>query len=343
MTVKTTTSTMQAVQVAKAKDSLKLSPVEIKKPEGKMVKLKVEACGICHSDSFPIEGGFPGQKYPIVPGHEIVGVIEEVGPDVQLFKKGDRVGVGWYAGHCGICNPCRHGDFGTCEKMQVPGINCDGGYAEYAVFPEMACAAVPDKLSSAEAAPLLCAGVTTFNALRYSGAIGGDTVVILGIGGLGHLAVQFANKMGFHTIAVARGEDKKPLALKLGAAQYFDSQKQDVVAEIKKLGGAKVVLATVTQTEAMSPLVNALSINGKLLIIGAGFESLDVTPVQLLMGRLSISGWPSGTAVHSEECMQFCAQTGIRPMIEKFAFKDVNAAYQKMLSGKARFRAVLEF
>lgn len=343
MTVQTSTNTMQAAQIVKPKNGLQINSIEIKKPGNNMVRLKIEACGVCHSDSFAFEGTFPGLKYPVVPGHEIVGIVDEVGPGVRRFKKGDRVGVGWHGGHCGICTSCRAGDFITCEQLQIPGITCDGGYAEYAVFPEIACAIVPQNLPASEAAPLLCAGVTTFNALRHSGAVGGDLVVILGIGGLGHLGIQFASKMGFHTIAVARGAEKRDLAIKLGAAQYIDSQTQDVVAELKKLGGAKVVLATVTNSNAMSPLVDALAIDGKLLIVGAGFESLSVTPVQLLMGRLSICGWPSGTSKDSEECMQFCAQTGIRPMIECFPFKDAAAAYERMMSGKARFRAVLEF
>ncbi len=343
MKVETMQNTMQAAQIMKPKGGLQLSAVEIKNPDGNMVRLKVEACGICHSDSFSFEGTWPGIPYPVVPGHEIVGTVDAVGPNVTRFKKGDRVGVGWHGGHCGICASCRSGDFIACEKLQTPGITCDGGYAEYAIFPENVCAMVPKNMDPCEAAPLLCAGVTTFNALRHTGARGGDVVAVLGIGGLGHLAVQFANKMGFHTIAIARGKDKKEMSIKLGAAKYIDSQAEDVVAELKKLGGAKIVLATVTQSEAMSPLIDALAIDGKLFIVGAGFDSLKVTPVQLIMARRSIVGWPSGTGRDSEECMQFCAQTGIRPMIERFPLKDVSAAYEHMMSGKARFRAVLEF
>ncbi len=248
-----------------------------------MVRIKIEACGICHSDSFTVEGALPGIQYPIAPGHEIVGTVDAIGTNVSRLKKGDRVGVGWHGGHCGICASCRSGDFITCEKLQIPGITCNGGYAEYAVFPENVCALVPTNISPSEAAPLLCAGVTTFNALRHAGVMGGDLVVILGIGGLGHLAVQFASKMGFHTAAIARGKDKRDMAMKLGATEYIDSQGQDVVAELKKLGSVKVVLATVTKSDAMSPLIDALGVNGKLLIVGAGFESLKVTPVQITL------------------------------------------------------------
>jgi len=334
---------MQAGQIAQAKSSIQLTSLEKKDPGENMVRLKIQACGVCHSDSFSVDGGFPGIKYPIVPGHEIVGIVDEIGEGVHRLKKGDRVGVGWHGGHCNICTSCRKGDFITCDKLQTPGITYNGGYAEYGIFPETVCAMVPENISSSEAAPLLCAGVTTFNALRHSGAQSGDVVVILGVGGLGHLGLQFANKMGFHTVAVARGKDKKEMAIKLGAAQYIDSEGEDTVAALKKLGGAKVVLATVTQSSAMSPLINALGLDGKLLIVGAGFESLTVAPLQLLGKRLSISGWPSGTGKDSEECMQFCCLTGIRPMIEPFPFNQVNAAYEHMMSGKARFRAVLEF
>jgi D-arabinose 1-dehydrogenase-like Zn-dependent alcohol dehydrogenase len=343
MKVETSEKVMNAARVTGPRTELKVGSVEIKDPDDYSVRLKIEACGVCHSDNLLIEGAFPGIKYPVVPGHEIVGIIDALGTKATRFKKGDRVGVGWHGGHCALCVPCRKGDFVACEKLQIPGINCDGGYAEYAVFSENVCASVPHELTSSEAAPLLCAGVTTFNALRHSGAQSGDTVAILGIGGLGHLGVQFANKMGFRTIAIARGKDKRDLALKLGASRYLDSQGEDVVAELKKMGGAKVVLATVTSSPAMSPLIEALSLDGRLVIVGAGFESLSVTPLQLIGSRRSIVGWPSGTGRDSEECMQFCAQTGIRPMIERFPFKEAQAAFQHMMSGKARFRAVLEF
>ncbi len=341
----TTTSemTMRAAQVAKAGDGLKLLSISKKEPTGQAVRIKVAACGVCHSDSFAFDGVFPGVKYPVVPGHEIVGTIDATGPDVTRFKLGDRVGVGWHGGHCGHCVACRKGDFITCEKLQTPGITDDGGYAEYAIFDEKVCAAVPESLDFAEAAPLLCAGVTTFNALRHAGATSGDLVAILGVGGLGHLGVQFARQMGFQTVAIARGDDKRDLAIKLGAHQYIDSQKEDAAAILKKQGGAKVILCTATSSKAMSPLVEGLGLDGKLVIVGAGFEPLEIAPVQLLSARKSICGWPSGTGRDSEECMQFCALSGIRPMIERFPFNDVEKAYERMISGKARFRAVLEF
>lgn len=306
------------------------------------ILLKVKACGVCHSDSFPESGMFPGQIYPIIPGHEIVGIVEEAGSAVKRFKKGDRVAVGWHGGHCGECERCRRGDFIACLELQTPGINIQGGYAEYACFDEAVCASVPEELTDAEAAPLMCAGVTTFNALRNSGATAGDTVAILGIGGLGHLGVQFANKMGFRTVAIARGDDKAPFAKELGAHHYINSQKGNVTEELNKLGGAKVVLATVTDTTAMNPVIGGLRVDGCLLIVGAGFDQLDLRPVQLLGNRLSVKGWPSGRAVDSEDCMRFAALTGIRPLIESFSLDRAEEAYKHMMSGKARFRAVIE-
>ncbi len=343
MTVETSKSLMQAAQIPEPNKGFKIGAVERKSPTGNEVLIKLQACGICHSDSFTVLGHWPGIVYPMTPGHEIVGIVELTGPAVERLKKGDRVGVGWHGGHCQVCSSCRSGDFVSCEKLQIPGISVHGGYAEYATFSESVCAVVPEKLSSVEAAPLMCAGVTTFNALRHAGAQAGDVVAILGVGGLGHLGVQFANKMGFHTVAIARGQDKKKLSLELGAHVYIDSESQDVAAELKKLGGAKVVLATVTSTKAMSPTVEGLATNGKLVIVGAGVEPLNVTPIQLLGARKSIMGWPSGTAKDSEECMNFCALTGIRPMLERFSFNDVEKAYELMMSGKARFRAVIEY
>lgn len=343
MAVEAAKGVMQAAQVLEPQKSFTFASVERKTPVGNEVMIKVQSCGVCHSDSFAVHGGFPGQIYPVTPGHEIVGLVEEIGPDVKQLKKGDRVGVGWHGWHCEVCDSCRSGDFVACEKLLVPGISIQGGYAEYATFSELVCAKVPEKLTSSEAAPLMCAGVTTFNALRHAGAKPGDVVAILGVGGLGHLGVQFANKMGFYTVAIARGQDKKQMSLDLGAHVYIDSQSQDVAAELKKLGGAKVVLATVTSTAAMTPTVEGLGVGGKLVIVGAGMEPLNVSPLQLIGARKSIAGWPSGTAKDSQECMEFCALTGIRPMLEKFPFKDVAKAYELMMSGKARFRAVLEY
>jgi D-arabinose 1-dehydrogenase-like Zn-dependent alcohol dehydrogenase len=333
----------RAAVVDKPKAGLHIADNTIKAPKAGEVRLKVEACGVCHSDSFSLEGTFPNLHYPIVPGHEIVGTVESIGTDVKRIKPGDRVGIGWHGGHCGHCLACREGDFVCCSYLETPGITRDGGYSEYAIFPENACAFVPKGLKSTEAAPLMCAGVTTFNALRHSGARPGDVVAILGIGGLGHLAVQFANKMGFRTVAIARGDDKSALALKLGAASYINSEKEDVAQALNKLGGARVVLATATSTKAMTPAVEGLGVDGKLLIVGAGFDPLNVLPVQLLGKRKSIAGWPSGTARDSEECLAFCELTGIRPMIETFPFEKFQEAYDHMMSGKVRFRAVITF
>jgi D-arabinose 1-dehydrogenase-like Zn-dependent alcohol dehydrogenase len=334
--------TALAAQVSKPGSKLEINKREVAIPSSRHVMLKLQACGVCHSDSFTMEGGFPGIKYPIVPGHEIIGLVEEVGGECKRLKKGDRVGVGWHGGHCGFCQSCRAGDFVTCVSLETPGITYDGGYAEYACFPEEACASVPSQLDAAEAAPLMCAGVTTFNALRNSGARPGDLVAILGLGGLGHLGVQFASKMGFKTVAIARGDDKAPFAKELGAAQYINSERQNVAEELNKLGGAKVVLSTVTSSQAMNALIDGLAINGRLVIVGADVDPLKISPVQLLQARRTVTGWPSGTAKDSEECMQFAALTGVRPMVERFAFKNVSEAYARMMSGKARFRVVIE-
>jgi propanol-preferring alcohol dehydrogenase len=335
--------TASAAQVTKAGSKLEINKREVGLPSSRHVLLKIQACGVCHSDSFAVEGTWPGIKFPIVPGHEIVGIVEELGSDCKRFKKGDRVGVGWHGGHCGVCPSCRRGDFITCVNLQTPGINFDGGYAEYGSFPEEVCAAVPAQLDSVEAAPLLCAGITTFNALRHSGAQPGDLVAILGLGGLGHLGVQFASKMGFNTVAIARGDDKAPFAKQLGAKHYINSERQNVSEELKKLGGAKVALATVTSAKAMNPLIDGLSIDGRLVVVGADFEPMQISPIQLISGRTSVSGWPSGTGKDSEECLEFSALMGVRPLVERFPFKSANEAYERMMSGKARFRAVIEF
>ncbi len=339
---KETVKTGRVAQVPKPEAALEFTSKTYGELAARDVRLKVQACGICHSDSFAFHGGFPGMKHPLVPGHEIVGIVDAVGSEVGRLKVGDRVGVGWHGGHCHECNSCRSGDFISCSKLQTPGITIDGGYAEYAVFPEAVCAIVPEKLTSAEAAPMVCAGVTTYNSLRHTGAMPGDTVAILGIGGLGHLGVQFANKMGFKTVAIARGKDKESFAKELGAHEYIDSEAPDAVDTLKKLGGAKVILSTVTNSDAMTPWIEALSIGGKLLIIGADFKPMQISPLALIGARRSIVGWPSGTAKDSEECMNFCALTGIRPMIETYQFEKANEAYQRMMSGKARFRVVLE-
>lgn len=333
---------MRAVQVTRPKGSLEIVEREIPDPGAGWVRVKIEACGICHSDAMAKEGTWPGIEYPRVPGHEIAGNIAAIGPGVLGWTRGQRVGVGWHGGHCGYCDSCRRGDFVTCQvALQIPGIAYDGGYAEYMIAPAGALALIPDGLSSVDAAPLVCAGVTTFNSLRNSGARPGDLVAILGIGGLGHLGVQFAAKMGFNTVAIARGLDKEPLARKLGANSYIDSHAQDPAKELLKLGGAKVVLATVTNGDAMSAVLGGLGVNGKLIILGAAAEPLQVPGIPLLMGRRSVLGWPSGSSIDSQDTLFFSAQTGVRSMNEVFPLARATEAYDHMMSGKARFRAVL--
>ena len=333
---------MRAVQVTRPKGSLEIVEREIPDPGAGWVRVKVEACGICHSDAMAKEGTWPGIEYPRVPGHEIAGNIDAIGPGVLGWTRGQRVGVGWHGGHCGYCDSCRRGDFVTCQvALQIPGIAYDGGYAEYMIAPAGALALIPDGLPSVDAAPLVCAGVTTFNSLRNSGARPGDLVAILGIGGLGHLGVQFAAKMGFNTVAIARGLDKEPLARKLGANSYIDSHAQDPAKELLKLGGAKVVLATVTNGDAMSAVLGGLGVNGKLIILGAAAEPLQVPGIPLLMGRRSVLGWPSGSSIDSQDTLFFSAQTGVRSMNEVFPLARATEAYDHMMSGKARFRAVL--
>jgi D-arabinose 1-dehydrogenase-like Zn-dependent alcohol dehydrogenase len=333
-------SKMRVAQISRPKGPFEIVEREIPQPGAGWVRIKVQACGICHSDSLTKEGTYPGLQYPRVPGHEVIGVIDSVGPGVIGWSPGERVGVGWNGGYCGRCIPCRHGDFFACELGQVTGISFDGGYADYMIAPSSALAMVPAELSPVEGAPLMCAGITTFNALRNSGARPGDLVAVLGLGGLGHLGVQFAAKMGFHTVAIARGKDKEPLAKKLGARHYIDSQSQDPSAELSKLGGARAILATATSGEAMSAVQGGLGVNGTLMIIGAA-ESLTVSPLFLLGGRRSIKGWYSGTAIDSQETLAFSTASGVRSMNEVFPLDRVAEAYDRMMSGKARFRVVL--
>jgi D-arabinose 1-dehydrogenase-like Zn-dependent alcohol dehydrogenase len=312
----------------------------IPEPAAGSVRIKVEACGICHSDALVKEGHMPGIQYPRVPGHEVAGVIDAVGSGVTRLTRGQRVGVGWHGGYCGQCGPCRRGDLFACATSQVTGLSYDGGYGEYMVAPASAVAALPEGLSAAEAAPLLCAGVTTFNALRNCGASAGDVVAVLGLGGLGHLGVQFAAKMGFRTIAIARGTDKEALARKLGASEYIDSRAQDPAAELANIGGARAILATVTAGDAMSAVQGGLAINGTLMVIGAD-AAMEASPLTLIQGRRSIKGWYSGTAIDSEDTVAFSARTGVRSMNESFPLERAAAAYDHMMSGKARFRVVL--
>jgi propanol-preferring alcohol dehydrogenase len=304
-------------------------------------RIRVGACGICHSDMLTVHNVFPGISYPRAPGHEIAGTIDALGEGVTEWKIGDRVGVGWHGGHCGVCDRCRRGDFLTCRKLQIPGMSYDGGYGEYVVAPVVALARIPDGLTDAEAAPLMCAGVTTFNALRHSVARPGDVVAVLGIGGLGHLGVQFAAKMGFETVAIARGADKEAFARELGARHYIDSRAANVSAELQKLGGAKVVLATVTAAGAMAPALDGLTFDGQLLVVGASPDPLPVNTMHMIGPRQSVRAWASGTCVDSEDTMRFAVRNGIRPMIETMPLERAVEAYDRMMSGNARFRMVL--
>jgi len=332
---------MRSVQVARPKGPFELVERDLPEPRAGTVRIKVQACGICHSDSFTKEGTFPGIQYPRVPGHEVAGIIDAVGTGVPGWTAGQRVGVGWHGGHCGYCDSCRRGDFVTCRTAgQVPGITYDGGYADYMVAPAEALALIPDELSAVEAGPLMCAGITTFNSLRHSGAQPGDVVAILGIGGLGHLGVQFAVKMGFRTVAIARGTDKEPLARRLGARHYIDSRAQDPAEELLKLGGAKVILATATSGKAFEAVLGGLAVDGKMIIVGAA-DALQVSPLQLIGGRRSIAGWPSGRSIDSQDTLGFSALTGVRSMNEVFPLERAAEAYERMMSGNARFRVVL--
>jgi D-arabinose 1-dehydrogenase-like Zn-dependent alcohol dehydrogenase len=331
---------MRVAQVPGPKRPFEIVERPIPEPGPGTVRIKVHACGVCHSDSMTKEGAFPGIQYPRVPGHEVAGVIDAVGPGVAGWTAGQKVGVGWNGGYCGYCDYCRSGDFFACVRGQVTGISYDGGYGEYLVAPASAVALMPADLPPVEAAPLMCAGLTTFNALRNSGARPGDVVAVLGLGGLGHLGVQYAAKMGFHTVGIARGEDKGPLARQLGASVYIDSRAQDPSAELLKLGGARVILATATSGEAMAAVQGGLAVNGTLLIVGAA-ESLQVSPVLLLRGNRSVKGWYSGTSIDSQDTLAFSMRTGVRSMNEIYPLDKVSEAYDHMMSGKARFRVVL--
>ncbi|MGH9666551.1 MAG: alcohol dehydrogenase [Bryobacteraceae bacterium] len=332
---------MRAAQVSRPGGEFEIVERDLPQPGRGEVRVRVEACGICHSDAFVRDGHWPGIQYPRIPGHEIAGVIDAIGEDVRGWRPGQRVGIGWHGGHCSVCDACRRGDFVNCANLRIPGFTDDGGYAEYVVNPVEGLASIPDDLRSADAAPLLCAGITTYNALRNSGARGGDLVAILGIGGLGHLAVQFAHKLGFHTVAVGRGKDKEELARQLGADRYIDTDTADPAAALLQMGGARVVLATAPSSKAMSPLVEGLDIGGKLIVLGASPEPLSITPIQLIQRRRSIVGWPSGTSRDSEDTLRFASLSGVLPWVETFPLSDVARAYQHMIGGKSRFRVVL--
>ncbi len=332
---------MRAAQVSSPKGPFEIVERDIPTPRAGTVRIKVLACGVCHSDVLTKEGLMPGIQYPRVPGHEVIGLVDAVGTGVAGWKLGERAGVGWNGGYCSHCDNCRRGDFFACQtSTQITGITTDGGYADYMIAPAEAVARVPEGLSEVESAPLMCAGVTTFNALRNSGARGGDLVAVLGVGGLGHLGVQYAVKMGFKTVAIARGKDKEPLARQLGAWHYIDSQTQDPAAELAKLGGAKVVLATVTNGDAMSATLGGLAVQGTLMILGAP-PLLTISPFPMIGGKLSVRGWYSGTSIDSQDTLAFSVLAGVRSMNEVFPLERVNEAYDRMMSGKARFRVVL--
>jgi D-arabinose 1-dehydrogenase-like Zn-dependent alcohol dehydrogenase len=332
---------MKAAQISKLGGDFEIVERNIPEPGAGQVRVKVEACGICHSDALVKEGLWPGLQYPRVPGHEIAGRIDAIGTNVTHWQKGQRVGVGWHGGHDFVCEQCRRGDFAMCTNRKVTGIDFDGGYAEYMIAPAAALAAIPDELPAEEAGPFMCAGVTVYNALRNSGARPGDVVAVQGIGGLGHLGVQYARRMGFKTVALGRGKDKGPLAEKLGAHQYIDSNIADTVAELQKLGGARVILATAPSAKAISAVVDGLAVNGNLLVPAAPAEPLTVNAVSLIMGRRSVSGCYSGTARDSQDTLEFSAFNGVHPMIEKYPLSKVTEAYEQMRSGKVRFRVVL--
>jgi D-arabinose 1-dehydrogenase-like Zn-dependent alcohol dehydrogenase len=334
--------TMRAVEITKPGSPFKLVERPIPEAARGHVRIAVEACGICHSDQFVKEGHFPGVVYPRVTGHEVVGRIDALGEGVTSWKQGQRVGVGWHGGHCGVCDACRSGDFILCAKGLICGFSYDGGYAEYMVAPQEALAAVPDALDSVAAAPLLCAGVTTFNSLRNSGARGGDLVAVQAIGGLGHLGIQYARKLGFRTVAISRGEDKRALALELGAHEYIDSNKGDPAAALQKLGGARGILATAPSAQLMGKLVDGLARNGTLLVLGAAAEPIEVTPFQLIVGRKRLQGWPGGTSKDSEDTLAFSALMGVASRNEVFPLEKAQEAYERMLGNKARFRVVLQ-
>ena len=332
---------MKAAQVPKPGADFEIVEREIPKPVAGEVRIKVQACGVCHSDVFTKEGQWPGIQYPRVPGHEVVGIVDELGAGISEWKKGQRVGVGWHGGHDGTCRACRRGDFRNCENLKIPGISYDGGYQQYMVAPVEAVVAIPEGLSDVEAAPLLCAGITTYNALRHSGAMPGDLVAVQGIGGVGHLGIQFANKFGYHVVAIGRGSENAALAKKLGARVYIDSTTANAAEVLQKLGGAQVILATAPSSKAMSELFDGLGPNGKLMVIGVAFDSLEVTPVQLVTGSRTIQGWASGTSADEEDTLHFAELTGVRPMIETYPLEKAAEAYARMMSGKAEFRVVL--
>ena len=331
---------MKVAQVPNPGADFEIVERAIPKPDARQVRIKVQACGVCHSDVVTKEGLWPGIEYPRVPGHEVAGIVDEVGAGVSEWTKGQRVGVGWHGGHDGTCRECRRGDFGNCRNMKICGISYDGGYQQYMVAPAEAVVAIPETLSDVDAAPLLCAGITTYNALRHSGALPGDLVAVQGIGGLGHLGIQFANKFGYKVAAIGRGSENAALAKKLGASVYIDSQAANAVDALQKLGGARVILATAPSSKAMSELIDGLGPNGELMVVGAASDPIEVTPIQLINGSRTIQGWASGTPADSDDALRFAELSGVRPMTETYPLEKAAEAYARMMSGKAEFRVV---
>ena len=332
---------MKVAQISKAGGDFEIVERQIPKPGPGQVRIKVRACGVCHSDVFTKEGWWPGIQYPRVPGHEVAGVIDELGAGVSGWSEGQRAGVGWHGGHDGTCLSCRRGDFRNCQNLKIAGISYDGGYQQYMLASVEALTAIPESLNDVETAPLLCAGITTYNALRHSGALPGDLVAVLGVGGLGHLGIQFANKFGYKVAAIGLGSEDATLAKKLGASVYIDSKSTNAREALQKLGGAQVILATAPSSKAMSELIDGLGPNGKLMVIGVAAEPIEVTPVQLVNGSRTIQGWASGTPVDAEDTLRFAELSGVRPMIETYPLEKAAEAYARMMSGKAQFRVVL--
>jgi len=334
-------SQMKAAQISKPGADFEIVEREIPEPGAGHVRIKVQACGVCHSDVLTKEGLWPGIQYPRIPGHEVAGIVDELGAGVSAWTQGQRVGVGWHGGQDNTCRECRRGDFRNCQNLKIPGISYDGGYQQYMVAPVEALVAIPDSLNDVDAAPLLCAGITTYNSLRHSGALPGDLVAVQGIGGLGHLGIQFAQKFGYKVVAIGRGPENASLAKKLGASVYVDSASTNAAEALQKLGGARVILATAPSSKAMSELINGLGPNGKLMVIGATLDPIEVTPIQLIAGSKTIQGWAAGTPADSEDTLRFAELSGVRPMIETYPLENAAEAFARMMSGKAEFRVVL--
>jgi D-arabinose 1-dehydrogenase-like Zn-dependent alcohol dehydrogenase len=334
-------ATMKAAAVPAPGADFQVVEREIPQPGPREVRIKVQACGVCHSDVLTKEGALPGIQYPRVPGHEVAGVVDELGAGVSEWRIGQRVGVGWHGGHDGTCTYCRRGDFRNCKNGKIPGISYDGGYQQFMVAPAEALVAIPDTLTDVEAAPLLCAGITTYNSLRHCGALPGDLVAVQGIGGLGHLGVQFAQKFGYRVAAIGRGPANEALAKKLGAHYYIDSKATNAAAELQKLGGARAILATAPNSKAMSELIDGLGPNGELVVVGADFDPIQVTPVQLIFGSKTVQGWAAGTPADTEDTLRFSELSGVRAMVETYPLERAAEGYARMMSGDAQFRVVL--